>query len=57
MFTEMDDPTLISQRETHYHGEHYHFCSDGCKEIFEEEPEKYVQSWLPVHQIYRNNFV
>jgi len=55
LFTEMDDPTLIAHRETHYQGEHYHFCSDGCKEIFEEEPEKYVQSWLPVHQIYQGN--
>ena len=33
----------------------YHFCSDGCKEIFEHEPEKYIQAWLPVHQIYQGN--
>jgi phenol/toluene 2-monooxygenase (NADH) P3/A3 len=33
----------------------YHFCSDGCKDIFENEPEKYVQSWLPVHQIFQGN--
>ena len=30
-------------------------CSDGCKWIFEREPEKYVQAWLPVHQIYQGN--
>ena len=31
----------------------YDFCSDGCQWIFEREPEKYVQAWLPVHQIYQ----
>jgi phenol hydroxylase P3 protein len=40
-------------RETDYHGMKYHFCSDHCKEIFEHEPKKYAQSWLPVHQIYQ----
>ena len=29
----------------------YHCCSDGCKHIFDNEPEKYSQAWLPVHQI------
>ena len=33
----------------------YHFCSDGCKDIFDGEPEKYAQSWLPVHQIFQGN--
>ena len=28
---------------------------DGCKDIFDYEPEKYVQAWLPVHQIYQGN--
>ena len=23
--------------------------------VFDDEPEKYVQSWLPVHQIYQGN--
>lgn len=55
VFTEPDDPTTICYRESHYHGEHYHFCSDGCKDIFDAEPEKYVQSWLPVHQIYQGH--
>ncbi len=54
-FTEPDDPTKICFRETKYDGEKYHFCSDGCKDIFEHEPEKYVQSWLPVHQIFQGN--
>lgn len=54
-FTEPDDPTRICQRESSYHGMKMHFCSDGCKDIFDNEPEKYVQAWLPVHQIYQGN--
>lgn len=54
-FTEPDDPTTICFRSTEYGGDKYHFCSDGCKDIFEDEPEKYVQSWLPVHQIFQGN--
>ncbi|MEZ5840137.1 MAG: YHS domain-containing protein [Hyphomicrobiales bacterium] len=54
-FTEPDDPTTIAFRSSEYKGEHYHFCSDGCKDIFDHEPEKYVQSWLPVHQIFQGN--
>lgn len=54
-FTEPGDPTRICYRESDYKGDKYHFCSDGCKDIFDHEPEKYVQSWLPVHQIYQGN--
>ena len=38
-----------------FSGERFNFCSDGCKWIFDREPEKYVQAWLPVHQIYQGN--
>nr|AFP97329.1 phenol hydroxylase component 3 [Arhodomonas sp. Seminole] len=55
LFTEPDDPTQICYRSSEYNGEKYHFCSDGCKDIFDDEPEKFVQSWLPVHQIYQGN--
>lgn len=55
LFTEPTDPTKICYRESDYNGDKYHFCSDHCKEIFDFEPEKYVQSWLPVHQIYQGN--
>src|SRR5574337_1115508 len=55
LFTEPGDPTKICYREADHKGNKYHFCSDHCKEIFEHEPEKYVQSWLPVHQIYQGN--
>jgi phenol hydroxylase P3 protein len=54
-FTEPDDPTKICYRESTYHGMKHHFCSDGCKDVFDNEPEKYVQAWLPVHQIYQGN--
>jgi phenol hydroxylase P3 protein len=54
-FTEPDEPTKICYRESTYHGMKHHFCSDGCKDIFDNEPEKYVQAWLPVHQIYQGN--
>ena len=55
LFTEPGDATKICYREVDYKGDKYHFCSDHCKEIFEHEPEKYVQAWLPVHQIYQGN--
>jgi phenol hydroxylase P3 protein len=55
LFTEPGDPTTICFRETEYKGDKYHFCSDGCKDIFAYEPEKYIQAWLPVHQIYQGN--
>jgi len=54
-FTEPDDPTTICYRTSEYRGDTHHFCSDGCKDIFDNEPEKYIQSWLPVHQIYQGN--
>ena len=35
LFTEPDDPTQICYREGEpYLGEKFHFCSDGCKDIF-----------------------
>jgi len=27
---------------TEYQGETYYFCAEGCREVFEKEPEKYV---------------
>jgi phenol hydroxylase P3 protein len=54
-FSEPDDPGKIAFRSTEYKGNRYHFCSDGCKDIFTNEAEKYVQAWLPVHQILKGN--
>ena len=53
LFTEEGDPSKICYRDSDYKAYKYHFCSDHCKSIFDHEPEKYVQSWLPVHQIYQ----
>jgi phenol hydroxylase P3 protein len=53
LFTEPGDPTTICERHSEFRGERFDFCSDGCKWIFDREPEKYVQAWLPVHQIYQ----
>ncbi|HNB79881.1 MAG TPA: YHS domain-containing protein, partial [Rhodocyclaceae bacterium] len=53
IFTEPGDPSTLCHRELDYKGEKYHFCSDHCKTIFEHEPEKYVQSWLPMPQLYQ----
>lgn len=55
LFTEPDDPTQICYRESDFEDEKFHFCSDHCKRIFDDEPQKYVQAWLPVHQIYQGN--
>ena len=55
LFTEPGDATTFAQRESEFEGEIYHTCSNGCQWIFEREPEKYRQAWLPVHQIYQGN--
>ena len=54
-YTEPSDPTTTCFRESMFKGERYHFCSDGCKDIFDNEPEKYVQAWMPVSQIFQGN--
>ncbi len=54
-FTEPGNPVAHAQRVSHYEGERYNTCSDGCKWIFDREPWKYRQAWLPVHQIYQGN--
>jgi phenol hydroxylase P3 protein len=55
LFTEPGDPTSLCQRETTYKNEKYHFCSDGCQETFSNEPEKYIQAWLPMTQLFQGN--
>lgn len=56
IFTEPGDPTKLCYRESEHRGDRFHFCSEHCKAIFDHEPEKYVQAWLPVHQIYQGNY-
>lgn len=52
IFTEPGDPTLTCHRQTEYAGEIYHFCSTHCQAIFENEPEKFVQAWLPMNELF-----
>jgi phenol hydroxylase P3 protein len=47
--------TIYTHASTEFEGDKYHFCSDECKGIFEREPQKFVQSWLPVYQIFQGN--
>jgi phenol hydroxylase P3 protein len=56
-FTDIEGgkPNVYTHETAEYNGEKFHFCSSGCKHIFEEQPEKYIQSWLPPHQIFQGN--
>ncbi len=36
----VDPKTAAAQSE--YQGKTYYFCSPGCKQAFDKEPEKYV---------------
>ncbi len=54
-YTEKDDFTQIAYRHSDFGGDRYNFCSDPCKTIFDNEPEKYVQCWMPVQQIFQGN--
>jgi phenol hydroxylase P3 protein len=56
LFTEPEDPTQLCFRHSKYKGERYNFCSDGCKDIFDDEPEKFVHAVLPVHQILKGEY-
>lgn len=54
-YREHGDPHMRAQFHSEHEGEHFNLCSEGCKWIFDREPEKYRQAWLPVHQIYQGN--
>ena len=49
-FNEPGDPMEMCFRETEYKGEKFHFCSDHCQEIFANEPEKYIQTYISANQ-------
>ncbi len=55
IFTEPDNPGKLCHREVDYKGEKYHFCSAHCRHIFDHEPEKYIQAWLPMPQLLQGN--
>ena len=52
-YTEPDDPQMQSVRIVEAKGTKHHCCSDGCADIFNREPEKYVQALIPPQQVYR----
>lgn len=54
VFTEPGDPTSLCHRETEFKGETYQFCSQHCCDIFAQEPEKYVQAWLPMPALFQD---
>ncbi|KRB83911.1 phenol 2-monooxygenase [Sphingomonas sp. Root710] len=55
MFPEPDEPLKLAQRHRHYKEEQYHFCSDYCQEIFDDEPEKYIQAHIGTHEFLKGN--
>jgi phenol/toluene 2-monooxygenase (NADH) P3/A3 len=54
IFTEPGNPGRISLRRTQYREESFNFCSQHCKEIFEAQPEKYLQAHCATHAIYKD---
>ncbi|KPK12412.1 MAG: hypothetical protein AMJ62_15830 [Myxococcales bacterium SG8_38] len=36
------DPDLVHTQKSEYESKTYYFCSPGCKEAFDKEPDKYV---------------
>lgn len=56
-FTQVEEgqPMKYVQLQTQYKGERYHFCSEHCQHIFEDEPDKFVYAWMPVQQIFQGN--
>jgi len=54
-FNEPGDPMEMCFRESVYKGEKFHTCSDHCKEIFDNEPEKYIQTFISSHQALQGN--
>ncbi len=39
----MEVSRLTAIEEMEYQGKTYYFCSGGCREAFEAEPEKYLR--------------
>jgi phenol hydroxylase P3 protein len=54
-FTEVNNPMQQSVRQLDWQGMKFNFCSDGCKDIFAHEPEKFCQAYIPPQQIYQGN--
>ncbi len=57
VFTDVegDKANVYTHFTRDFNGEKFHFCSPGCRTIFDNEPEKYIQAWMPPHQIFQGN--
>lgn len=42
--------TETAPAQTEYKGKTYYFCAQGCKVVFEKDPEKYVQAESVLHE-------
>jgi len=40
----MDIDTKTAADKCNYKNQTYHFCSHGCKQAFDKEPEKYAKA-------------
>lgn len=56
-FTEVEggNPYTHTHEVSEFNGDKFHTCSKYCKKIFDDQPEKYAQAWLPPHQIFQGN--
>ncbi|MFH1185971.1 MAG: YHS domain-containing protein [Chloroflexota bacterium] len=45
----MDVTSQEAAGTSEYHGTVYYFCSLGCKQTFEQQPEKYARRSEPAH--------
>ena len=50
-----DDPLMNCCLVSEYKGTKHQMCSQGCLDIFNREPEKYCQAYIPPQQIYQGN--
>ncbi len=55
-FPDPDHPERPWTQYSDYNGKTHMFCSPGCKQIFEEEPHKYVQWWWPAESYLNGEF-
>ncbi|CAB3393213.1 MULTISPECIES: YHS domain-containing protein [Kyrpidia] len=55
-FPNPDNPSEMWTQYAEHKGKTYQFCSPGCKTIFLEEPEKYIQFWWPAESYLSGEF-
>ncbi|ADG05700.1 YHS domain-containing protein [Kyrpidia tusciae] len=55
-FPDPDHPDRMWTQYAEYNGKTHMFCSPGCRDIFLEEPEKYMQWWWPAESYLSGEF-